>query len=670
MVEICRIISYITYVIRMGGTTMNDLVILHLSDLHIDDKGRSFSKLHLALLNDIKAQISFVPDNRLVVVVTGDIINKGEHNALTNAKKFFQRLKEITIKKLKAIYVIPGNHDKKRTSINRFLVPAYRGLSSDSISTLFDEKFAEKIWPLHSETYEESGYAELIDYIYNELFGLKEIGDVARNTFGVHVLDIDGKKYCFVLLNTAWSCADNSDTRRLILGKFQLDEISRQFHDLTDDEIMSMTFVMGHHPIECFLGTEQDALFSHMISYTEMSANAYLCGHTHDRNVVNWSNNRHSIHTLMTGFGWPEEPSDRVHDHYYSIYLFNLDLNSMDIYVRKTNDGSGFIPDLSIYTGKGTHEYDKLVRPIRFEEAQGSIILSSATDVPSKTVYASTDFLYYSKLFQYKIHEISLDSGAIIESYKNDLYENFFLNDKEDEEELAETDSLLLEYMNDPEIITLFSTEDLDRIKNVMRQNALRIFDNFQSYIQRLCQKLHEGLVENVEDGQIVRFHFRYLADKTSSTYSTLCSSFSIFDESREQENQPSDIKYGDLLEAAFVSATSKCLIYSINENICTNKLKDKWKDFITIIPKFDGNIYSRRVNKNSIKQYPFITFGVTINDCKYESLLQCMDFYAMDRYIGNLLQRYLNVFMVDIDAFLNWLRSEDNMEARMNGIS
>lgn len=653
-----------------GGITMDDLVILHLSDLHINDKGRSFSKLHLALLNDIKAQIASVPDNRLVVVVTGDIINMAERNALPNAKKFFHRLKEVTTGKLKAIYVVPGNHDKKRTSTNQILIPAYRGLSSDSISRIFDEKFADKIWPLHKETYEESGYSELIDYIYNELFDLKEIGDVAKNTFGVHLLEIDEKKYCFVLLNTAWSCVDNYDTRKLILGKFQLDEISHQFHDLTDDEMMSMTLVMGHHPVECFLGTEQDALFSHMISYTEMSANAFLCGHTHDRNVINWSNNRHSIHTLMTGFGWPEEPSDRVHDHYYSIYHFNLDLNSMDIYVRKTNDGSDFIPDLSIYTGKSTQEFDKLVRPIRFAEAQGSIILSSAVDVPSKTVYASNEFLCYSKLFQYIIHEISLDSGVIIESYKNDLYENLLLNAEENEEELARTDNLILEYMNDPDIITCLSSEDIDRIKKVMRQNAPRIFDNFQSYIQRLCQKLHEGLVENVEEGQIVRFHFRFLADKTSFTYSTLCSSFSIFDESHEQENQPSDIKYGDLLEAAFVSSTSKCLIYSINERICSNKLKDKWKDFITIIPKFEGNIYNRKVNRTTIKQYPFITFGVTINDYKYESLLQCMDFYAMDRYIGNLLQRYLNVFMVDIDAFLNWLRSEDNMEARKNGVS
>lgn len=78
------------------------------------------------------------------------------------------------------------------------------------------------------------------------------------------------------MLNTAWSCADDQDTRQLILGQFQLDKIAKQFHDLTADMDAAITFVMGHHPIECFSGNEQDKLFAHMISFTEMNANIYV----------------------------------------------------------------------------------------------------------------------------------------------------------------------------------------------------------------------------------------------------------------------------------------------------------------------------------------------------------------------------------------------------------
>lgn len=645
---------------------MNDLVILHLSDLHIDSGGHIYSRLHSALLNDIKAQMRFVPDDRLVIVVTGDIINKGDQKAISNAKKFFTKLKEITESKVKAIYIVPGNHDKKRTQANAILVPAYRGLLNNSSERLFDEQFQKFLWPLQMDTYEESGYNELIQYIYTELFQLPEIEKLVKNTFGVHVLDIEDKKFCFIMLNTAWSCYDENDNRRLILGKFQLDELDMQMRNTVenyDTDPASMTFVMGHHPIECLYGTEQDELFSHMVSYTNMCANAYLCGHTHDRKVINWSNNRHAMYTLMTGFGWPEEPSDHVREHFYSIYMFNMDLNSMDIYVRRTNDGSGFIPDLSIYTGSEGVGFDKLVRPIRFEEAQGAIELSAANNAYSKTVYASSAFLKYSKYYQDKLHEISLDAVDMIETYKSDFFENLTMDGIESSLEPSEIDDLILTFMKTPESLSNFLESQQDLIKRVMKRNSVLIYETFQGFIQWICQKFHRSLVEEVHEGQIVRFHFRYLNDKNTYTYSTLCSSFSVYDENDEHDNQPTDMRFGDLLEAAFVSTHSGTLIYSVNKDKCKNKLNEKWRDFITAIPKFDANVYSRRVNNQTTKRFPLITFGVTINSNEHERLLHCMDFYDIDEYISSLLRRYTNVFMLNIDEFLIWLKNEDRQE-------
>ena len=646
---------------------MDDLIILHLSDLHIDDGGQTYSKLHSDLLKDIKSQMAFIPENNLVIVVTGDIFNKGNKNALSNAKIFFQKLHELTYNKVRAIYVVPGNHDKKRTHSNTILVPAYRGLLNHSGEKLFDNTFQKYLWPLQSETYEESGYNELLQYIYH-LFNMPVIEKIARRTFGVHVLNINEKKFCFILLNTAWSCIDEFDSRKLILGEFQLDEIEKQMRNSIenyDTDPADLTIAMGHHPIECLYGTEQDALFSRMVSYNNLCANVYLCGHTHDRKVINWSNNRHAMHTLMTGFGWPEEPSDHVHVHYYSIYKFNLELNSMDIYVRRTNDGSNFIPDLSIYTGSSGNDSEKLVRPIRFEEAQGAITLSAVEPRLSKTIYASSNFLKFSKIYQDSLHEIMIDTVDIIETYKNEFFELFTIDDSINNQKDYEADTLLLEYLNNSEIFLSISERDRKILKTIMDQNAYLIYDNFLSFIQRLCQNFHTTLVEHVNKGQIVRFHFRYLSDKKEKNYSTLCSSFSICDGNDIDRNQPSDIKFCDLLEGTFNCSTSGTMIYSVNKTVCKNKLKEKWRDFITVIPKFEENIYSTKVGKKTRKNYPYLTFGVTINSEEYEILLQCMDFYGIDNFISILLSKYINIFMLDLDQFISWLKNEDLQEVQ-----
>lgn len=70
----------------------------------------------------------------------------------------------------------------------------------------------------------------------------------------------------------------------------------------TGDDI-DLTIVIGHHPLGALSGKEEDRIFSEMISFESLDANVYLCGHTHDRTVNNWVNNRHSINTFVTGIG-------------------------------------------------------------------------------------------------------------------------------------------------------------------------------------------------------------------------------------------------------------------------------------------------------------------------------------------------------------------------------
>ena len=104
---------------------MNDLTILHLSDLHIDGQA-AYPEILKNLLVHIKEEIATTREKTLVVAVTGDIIDKGNKAAIDNAKKFFEDLKKTLGNKVAGIVLVPGNHDIFRSNSCKFIIPACR----------------------------------------------------------------------------------------------------------------------------------------------------------------------------------------------------------------------------------------------------------------------------------------------------------------------------------------------------------------------------------------------------------------------------------------------------------------------------------------------------------------------------------------------------------------
>lgn len=657
----------INFLIIIQRIKMDDIVILHLSDLHIDASSNTYSRLLKGLINDIKKEIINVPDKSVVIAVTGDILHKGEKKAVPNSIKFFEDLYKVTKEKAVAIYIVPGNHDKFRTEENKFLIPAYRAIGMNS-EKKFNQDFYSTFWKYQDETYSDekgSGYLELTKQIY-KIFGVQDIEKYRhiKDTFGVDVIEVLGKKYCFVMLNTAWSCIDEYDSRQLILGQFQIDEIKRQYHDLVDslaEDGVELTLVLGHHPIGALFGQEEDSIFSEMISFEELNANAYLCGHTHDRTVINWVNNRHSINTFMTGIGWPESNSGyHIGSHTYSMYVFNTDANSIDIYVRSTDDGGTFNPDFRIYTNTVDKSNKKIVFPIKTQKAQTYISLGSGPDRSSKAYYISDEFMEYIREYVLRIGNLRQSVGMMIEGDKNELYENIPLKNE------GEADVLELEESSEDDILYnyLFADVKMDRedeamdaiINEIFKEYSDIRYNMFLGFLQRLCQKMEKILLyDKIEDGDIVRFHFRYLADRTTFLYLKLCASFP--EQIDPSEHEPSEIKYGELIEAAH--KTRKGLIYSVNKSFCENKLKDKWTNFLTVIPLFEGNDFRRKYSEAVSKEYPFITFGVTINSDKFNSILYCMDYFSINEMLEEMINTYIRIFRIDINKFCDWARKE-----------
>ena len=81
---------------------MNDFTILHLSDLHFNKKGKQLPDLMVNLLSDIKEQLKYI--NNLIIVVTGDLVHRGNYEYKNSVLTFFEKLSDIVGSKAKDIY--------------------------------------------------------------------------------------------------------------------------------------------------------------------------------------------------------------------------------------------------------------------------------------------------------------------------------------------------------------------------------------------------------------------------------------------------------------------------------------------------------------------------------------------------------------------------------------
>ena len=144
---------------------MNDFTILHLSDLHINQIGERLSLLMENLLIDIKNEMKFV-DN-IIIVITGDLVHKGNYEYKDSVIYFFTKLKECLGEKIIDIYIVPGNHDKVRNSIDKKILFEYEECSNDP------DSFYRNYWKYFLVSFAD--YQELIKQIYSIFMKKSEV---------------------------------------------------------------------------------------------------------------------------------------------------------------------------------------------------------------------------------------------------------------------------------------------------------------------------------------------------------------------------------------------------------------------------------------------------------------------------------------------------------------
>ena len=117
------------------------------------------------------------------------------------------------------------------------------------------------------------------------------------------------------------------------------------------------------------------------------------------------------------------------------------------------------------------------------------------------------------------------------------------------------------------------------------------------------------------------------------------------------------DPRVRDLLDIKIYVEAKRSLIYSVNKDFCKNKLKDKWTNFLTVVPLFEGNDFKRKYADSVYKQYPFITFGVTVNSEKFNSILYCMDYFLINKMLEEIINTYIRILVHPIAGTISSFR-------------
>lgn len=263
------------------GTAVHQLTWLHLSDIHFHPAlNWRDAHSHETLLKYLEQCFSEDPSLRPdLIFCTGDIAFGETHKAplaeqYNDAISFFEKLlivceKNGTALPKNRLFVVPGNHDVNRKSIN-----------SDAQESLY------------KKTEQSDKYAGTINQRFNDrqiefqqsMERLKEYADFVR-MFLPHQHDADNRvRYAQVIqvnnikvgiagLNSAWSCAGDEDDRKLWLAaEWQLNKAREQLHDA------EIRIALMHHPIDNLNQNERDLTTRRIVDEFHF----LLHGHSHN----------------------------------------------------------------------------------------------------------------------------------------------------------------------------------------------------------------------------------------------------------------------------------------------------------------------------------------------------------------------------------------------------
>lgn len=620
--------------------------ILHLSDLHIQDKSGNTRTVLKKMLSDIANQN--IIEDVVIVVVSGDIVDRAQYSEATYliVIEFFKALRNIFSEQKVFIEFVPGNHDKQQSVIDSIIVTNFK-TSNDIV------ELSEQEWDYISLSYR--------DYINlrNDIIKIFDNKNIPSTTYYMDEVLVSDGKIIFLNLDTSWSSnGGKKDYRTLRIAKNQLDMLKDSYTKviLASDSTPIFTVAIAHHPLNWLLDIDEAYLNKWFLDKEFFGIDAFLCGHTHDRQISNICNNINSYITLVTGVGWGRQTVDDSYDsRRYSIYNIDLNSNICEITIRKTKS------DLSF-----DYDYDALVNEIDKENKRILLPLSPHKmypflQIPTYNKNAPKKITYRYKFINNSMSKsildfslISFEIGTYMQQYLKTFINMFFIQYNLENHPKVE---IYREYFysggnNNITIDNLFS--------DIIDKDLL--FKNFISYLQQFCKYISLLLYNKFPNCDGVRCHFRHYYT-TSNNCPPLYIAFCQDDNSNSSYADASDIRDIEydksLIQCSFITGTPLVYSHNVKYNILDIK---EWQNFITIVP--DEHFNHFEIHNGVGHQpdvFPLISCAISVRSDNEIDILDILNGMHIKSIISNIINDFISMFHIEIKDIVKYLIDQIN---------
>lgn len=314
--------------------------IIHLSDMHISSsEDPNHIRLREKLINSVK---KFGTDAD-VVVFTGDLVDRYDVKAFDKGKEFLEKLMQKLELSMDRLIIVPGNHDMMR------------GTQIESIigdGRFKNDEECEGNWRfLRTRMDEYTNFIKALNITENQdnFYG-----------YGIKLVEINGQKFIFNMLNSAWTNQGAQDYGNLFIGRWQLENNCRAIKEKKSENDLVITLM--HHPLVWLKNEEQEMLRDYMLSENKFDSPILLHGHIHKAGITAEENPRGKIISLISGIGYAKSKEREAGQHKvaeckYAIYNIDEESGTTDCFCLESTDTAEFVPDLKLYGGSTDGHY-------------------------------------------------------------------------------------------------------------------------------------------------------------------------------------------------------------------------------------------------------------------------------------------------------------------------